>query len=1050
MLFNESNGLITGSITVEVNQSTHTISASNALFLNTFEITITSAHLDTDGDGIPDIFDPDDDGDGWNDTVEVDCETDPLDIVSSPGDYDGDGTCDLQDEFDDSPIVFFYPVDKLVLTVGEEMETLDPLIAPTSGGIMFFTVVPDMPKGLILDNETGVISGTPTEGYRHILVEYSHTFTASNSQWSFSYRVDFDIFPPLVYVNDTDGDGWWDEEELQCNTDPDDNASFPEDIDMDGICSHKDEDDDGDKIGDLIDAFPKDPTAWDDTDNDSRPDELTCRFLTDSANCSFVLEEDFDDDNDGWLDLNETSCGTDPKDNMSVPEDDDGDGVCNLLEEYVPNTVRILWICCFPLLLLLLMLLWLLNPFSVDEEEIMDPEPEYTFTEREWQGGSGEYDDPFVLRPVKGVRPGSFAESHELIKVSNITPRLSCDFTDMSAERNGSRFSMRPIKSTNRGEIEFRLRFRDDDNTTETTVFEGLIRLGKATVYFLWDVEVEVIRDTPEEVLAKRNANRIEREAKKKAAELERDAAKRTADAEVEAKKKALEAEREAKEKLEEIENAAAKRAIEAERKAAEAERRAAELEEEARKKAAELEKEAEKEAEQARKEAEELEEAEQEARRESERREAELAEKKRREVEEEEAAARALLRKKAEERRAAEEAARIEKEEEERAAEEEAARIEKEEEERAARLEREAEERLAEERRAEARKKAEEEAEKQRVAVEAQEKLRKKAIERKRQKDEREKEMMASREKAERRTRELEKSLDERRARLADLDAEARKKEAALLRISEKAKSIDFGVIGFATEDEKDNLQTISGVGPFIEEKLNALGIFSFKQISKMTPEMEDEVNDAIEFFPGRVRRDEWAKQAKTLSEGEGSGEDGQEESEEERKRASEILRKAQERKLAEEAEKKIMEATLRREKAREIQRNKEKEGVREEFESLRADIEERRSRLEHLEGRERAKEEALLRIADRADEVDFVKIGFSSRAGKDELQQIDGITKLIESKLNVIGIYSFSQIAKMSDEIIEKVSDIIGLGPGRILRDEWVEQAILLERRG
>ena len=1050
MLFNESNGLITGSITVEVNQSTHTISASNALFLNTFEITITSAHLDTDGDGIPDIFDPDDDGDGWNDTVEVDCETDPLDIVSSPDDYDGDGTCDLQDEFDDSPIVFFYPVDKLVLTVGEEMEPLDPLIAPTSGGIMFFTVVPDMPKGLILDNETGVISGTPTEGYRHILVEYSHTFTASNSQWSFSYRVDFDIFPPLVYVNDTDGDGWWDEEELECNTDPDDNASFPEDIDMDGICSHKDEDDDGDKIGDLIDAFPKDPTAWDDTDNDSRPDELTCRFLTDSANCSFVLEEDFDDDNDGWLDLNETSCGTDPKDNMSVPEDDDGDGVCNLLEEYVPNTVRILWICCFPLLLLLLMLLWLLNPFSVDEEEIMDPEPEYTFTEREWQGGSGEYDDPFVLRPVKGVRPGSFAESHELIKVSNITPRLSCDFTDMSAERNGSRFSMRPIKSTNRGEIEFRLQFRDDDNTTETTVFEGLIRLGKATVYFLWDVEVEVIRDTPEEVLAKRNANRIEREAKKKAAELERDAAKRAADAEVEAKKKALEAEREAKEKLEEIENAAAKRAIEAERKAAEAERRAAELEEEARKKAAELEKEAEKEAEQARKEAEELEEAEQEARRESERREAELAEKKRREVEEEEAAARALLRKKAEERRAAEEAARIEKEEEERAAEEEAARIEKEEEERAARLEREAEERLAEERRAEARKKAEEEAAKQRIAVEAQEKLRKKAIERKRQKDEREREMLASREKAERRTRELEKSLDERRARLADLDAEARKKEAALLRISEKAKSIDFGVIGFATEDEKDNLQTISGVGPFIEEKLNALGIFSFKQISKMTPEMEDAVNDAIEFFPGRVRRDEWAKQAKTLSEGEGSGEDGQEESEEERKRASEILRKAQERKLAEEAEKKIMEATLRREKAREIQRNKENEGVREEFESLRADIEERRSRLEHLEGRERAKEEALLRIADRADEVDFVKIGFSSRAGKDELQQIDGITKLIESKLNVIGIYSFSQIAKMSDEIVEKVSDIIGLGPGRILRDEWVEQAILLERRG
>ena len=34
--------------------------------------------LDTDEDGIPDIFDTDDDGDGWNDTSEIDCGTDPL------------------------------------------------------------------------------------------------------------------------------------------------------------------------------------------------------------------------------------------------------------------------------------------------------------------------------------------------------------------------------------------------------------------------------------------------------------------------------------------------------------------------------------------------------------------------------------------------------------------------------------------------------------------------------------------------------------------------------------------------------------------------------------------------------------------------------------------------------------------------------------------------------------------------------------------------------------------------------------------------------------
>ena len=55
-----------------------------------------------------------------------------------------------------------------------------------------------------------------------------------------------------------------------------------------------------------------------------------------------------------------------------------------------------------------------------------------------------------------------------------------------------------------------------------------------------------------------------------------------------------------------------------------------------------------------------------------------------------------------------------------------------------------------------------------------------------------------------------------------------------------------------------------IKGIGPFIEEKLNALGIFTFRQIAKMTPEIEDQVNVAIEFFRGRIKRDKWVKQAK------------------------------------------------------------------------------------------------------------------------------------------------------------------------------------------
>ena len=98
-------------------------------------------------------------------------------------------------------------------------------------------------------------------------------------------------------------------------------------------------------------------------------------------------------------------------------------------------------------------------------------------------------------------------------------------------------------------------------------------------------------------------------------------------------------------------------------------------------------------------------------------------------------------------------------------------------------------------------------------------------------------------------------------------LDEKALKQAEELARVAAKAESIDFATIGVASASDKDDLQTLKGIGPFIEEKLNALGIFKFEQIAKMTSEIEEEVNIAIEFFPGRVKRDEWVKQAKTLS---------------------------------------------------------------------------------------------------------------------------------------------------------------------------------------
>ena len=90
--------------------------------------------------------------------------------------------------------------------------------------------------------------------------------------------------------------------------------------------------------------------------------------------------------------------------------------------------------------------------------------------------------------------------------------------------------------------------------------------------------------------------------------------------------------------------------------------------------------------------------------------------------------------------------------------------------------------------------------------------------------------------------------------------------KEDDLARIADKKESIDFKTLGTASEDDKDDLKNIKGIGPFLEQKLNALGIYTYKQISNMTPELEDQVNEAIEFFPGRIKRDNWVKQAKDL----------------------------------------------------------------------------------------------------------------------------------------------------------------------------------------
>jgi predicted flap endonuclease-1-like 5' DNA nuclease len=68
-------------------------------------------------------------------------------------------------------------------------------------------------------------------------------------------------------------------------------------------------------------------------------------------------------------------------------------------------------------------------------------------------------------------------------------------------------------------------------------------------------------------------------------------------------------------------------------------------------------------------------------------------------------------------------------------------------------------------------------------------------------------------------------------------------------------------------TEKQKDNLKMISGIGPVLEQKLNALGIYTFRQISEFTPQTIEHVTSSIKFFPDRIGRDNWIGQAAALA---------------------------------------------------------------------------------------------------------------------------------------------------------------------------------------
>ncbi len=68
-----------------------------------------------------------------------------------------------------------------------------------------------------------------------------------------------------------------------------------------------------------------------------------------------------------------------------------------------------------------------------------------------------------------------------------------------------------------------------------------------------------------------------------------------------------------------------------------------------------------------------------------------------------------------------------------------------------------------------------------------------------------------------------------------------------------------------------KDDLKRIKGIGPVNEGRLNKLGIFHFDQIAAWGSNEINWIDDYLS-FKGRIEREDWIGQAKTLVEGDDS----------------------------------------------------------------------------------------------------------------------------------------------------------------------------------
>lgn len=279
--------------------------------------------------------------------------------------------------------------------------------------------------------------------------------------------------------------------------------------------------------------------------------------------------------------------------------------------------------------------------------------------------------------------------------------------------------------------------------------------------------------------------------------------------------------------------------------------------------------------------------------------------------------------------------------------------------------------------------------------------------------------------------------------------------KDEALVLITQRKSLLDYNSFGTADESEKDDLKMISGIGPFIEERLHALDIFTFRQISKFSPDDIDTINDAIEYFSGRIERDEWVAQARELVQI--------------KDKRDELFKRISERRPGiyydrigiahkDEADDLTLISGIGgwiKEKlnALDIYTFKQISNfTKDDVMIVTEAIEFFPGRIERDEWILQAKDlvriagnksELLKRIRDRQGRIYYDRLGFAHKHEANNLTLINGLGTWVEERLNMLGIYTFSQISKLTQEDIDTITEVLEIIPGYIEKDNWVGQA-------